>query len=95
MKLRRYMRYWLSPKGTQPQPIMRGKMPKYNDQEIKALIAPILGLNPEDVDTFIIVSSGACVCGKRDGIVTYTNVQSMTGFEELISCAIITQIVGE
>lgn len=60
----------------------------YTQGEIKAIIAPILGISSEDIDGFIILTKGRCEhCNKRDGYTTLDNVNTTVEYIGIINQA--------
>lgn len=69
---------------------------KYKEGEIRALIAPIFGVDAEDIDTFIIIARGNCQhCHRRDGYNTIENPRTFGEYAEMINEAMSIRIEKE
>lgn len=62
----------------------------YTIGEIRTIIAPLIGENPEDIDDYIIITKGKCHdCGGRDGWSTTDSACSDSEFRNLFESAVI------
>ena len=61
-------------------------MTTHTEGEIKALIGPVLGEKPEDIDHFVIIVKGRCDrCGGRDGYVVLDSADNLIDFIDLMN----------
>lgn len=68
----------------------------YTQGEVKALIAPILGISAEDIDGFIIITRGKCEhCDDRDGYTTLDNIRIIGAYAEILNQAMDIRIAKD
>ena len=65
----------------------------YTLGEVIALIAPVMGMDAEDIDNVVIITYGKCPdCGGRDATTVYHNSDTLNHFANILSNAVISQL---
>lgn len=63
----------------------------YTFGEVRAIIAPLMGMPAEDIDHFVILIRGKCDgCGGRDGYAVTDSLDNHSEFIQLVGEAIST-----
>lgn len=71
-------------------------MSEYTHGEVKAVLAPIMGLAAEDIDDFIVITRGRCEnCEHRDGYSTFDSATGLVEFIELMNGALDCRIAAQ
>ncbi len=69
---------------------------QYTQGEIKAILAPLLGISAEDIEKFAIIVTGPCAdCGGHDRYNTLDNTRSAAEYAGMIDEAMEIRIEKE